>query len=188
MNRSHWAWGYVERMLPLADVAPRAQALFGGLQPEEAAPLEGAKVPKARVEVPSALSAFGRADSEYRLRHTWGRGYPDRIRGFRGDFSAAPDLVLTPRDEQEVTLALEICEQQKLAVTPYGGGSSVVRGIEPVLGPGHRGTASLDLGALDKVLEVDATSRLARIQGGVFGPALEQQLSAHALTLRHFPQ
>ena len=141
-----------------------------------------------RVEVPPALSGFADQQLHSRVRHTWGRGYPDRVRGFRGDFSAAPDLVVTPRTEAEVALALEVCEQQRLSVTPYGGGSSVVRGIEPVLGSGHRGTVSLDLGALDKVVEVDATSRLARIQGGVFGPALEQQLAVHGLTLRHFPQ
>ena len=188
MNRSHWAWGFVERMLPLEEVAPRAQAFFGDLQEQHAVPLEAVKVSAPRVEIPAQLSAFARQDSDARVRHTWGRGYPDRVRGFRGDFCAAPDLVLTPRSEEDVALALEVCEQQRLAVTPYGGGSSVVRGIEPVLGANHRGTVSLDLSALDQVLEVDATSRLARIQGGVFGPALEQQLSTHALTLRHFPQ
>ncbi|MBS1152505.1 MAG: putative alkyl dihydroxyacetonephosphate synthase agp, partial [Myxococcaceae bacterium] len=173
---------------PLAEVAPRATAFFGELEAKAAVPIEAVVLSKPRVELPAALQEFGTAQREPRLRHTWGRGYPDRVRGFRGDFSAAPDLVVTPRTEAEVALALEVCEQQRLTVTPYGGGSSVVRGVEPVLGPGHRGTVSLDLGALDRVLEVDATSRLARIQGGVFGPALEQQLAVHGLTLRHFPQ
>ena len=188
MNRSHWGWGYLEQMPPLAEVAPRATAFFGPLETQSCVPIDAVVVPRPRVEVPPALNDFASAQPEPRLRHTWGRGYPDRLRGFRGDFSAAPDLVVTPRTEAEVALALAVCEQQRLTVTPYGGGSSVVRGIEPVLGKGHRGTVSLDLGALNQVLEVDATSRLARIEGGVFGPALEKQLGAHGLTLRHFPQ
>ena len=68
---------------------------------------------------------------------------------------------------------------------PYGGGSSVVGGVEPRFdGP----AVTLDLGRLDRVLEVDATSRAARVQGGVLGPHLEDQLRPHGLTLRHFPQ
>jgi len=188
MNRSHWGWGHVERLPPLSEVAPRAQAFFGELQAQAAVPLDAVKLSAPRVEVPASLRPFASQANEARIRHTWGRGYPDRVKGFRGDFSAAPDIVATPRTEAEVALALEVAEQQKLTVAPYGGGSSVVRGIEAVLGPGHRGTLSLDLAALNQVVEVDATSRLARIQGGVFGPALEQQLATHGLTLRHFPQ
>ena len=46
----------------------------------------------------------------------------------------------------------------------------------------------VDLRELGRVLEVDNTSRAARIEGGAFGPALEAQLKPHGLTLRHFPQ
>jgi alkyldihydroxyacetonephosphate synthase len=74
-----------------------------------------------------------------------------------------------------------------VAVVPYGGGSSVVGGVE-YRGGGHAGVLSLDLSKLDKVIEVDATSRAARVQTGVFGPALETQLKPYGLTLRHFPQ
>ncbi|MGH3647308.1 MAG: FAD-binding oxidoreductase, partial [Micromonosporaceae bacterium] len=75
-----------------------------------------------------------------------------------------------------------------VAVVPYGGGSSVVGGVE-CRDPGDRaGVVSLDLTRLDRVLEVDPVSRAARIQAGAFGPALEEQLKPHGLTLRHFPQ
>src|SRR4029079_15688787 len=50
------------------------------------------------------------------------------------------------------------------------------------------GRGSLDLGRLDRVLEVDRTSRAARIQAGVLGPRLEDQLRPHGLSLRFFPQ
>jgi len=83
---------------------------------------------------------------------------------------------------------LEWASSSRIAVIPYGGGSSVVGGIEPDVGPDWRGTLSLDLTRLDRVLEVDRISRAARIQAGVLGPSLEEQLRPHDLTLRHFPQ
>ena len=74
------------------------------------------------------------------------------------------------------------------AVIPFGGGSSVVGGVEPAVGEGWRGTVSLDLSRLDRVLEIDRASRAARIQAGILGPALEAALKPEGLTLRHFPQ
>src|SRR5207253_11218928 len=71
---------------------------------------------------------------------------------------------------------------------PFGGGSSVVGGFEADVGKRYPGAVSLDLSRLARVLEVDRTSRAARIQAGVLGPALEDQLRPHGLTLRHFPQ
>ena len=75
-----------------------------------------------------------------------------------------------------------------MAVIPYGGGTSVVGGVEARVGGRYDGAVSLDLGALDRVLEVDPVSLAARIQAGATGPDLEEQLAEHGLTLRHFPQ
>ncbi|MDQ6811473.1 MAG: FAD-binding oxidoreductase, partial [Actinomycetota bacterium] len=77
---------------------------------------------------------------------------------------------------------------EKVAAIPYGGGTSVVGGVRAEVGPGFNGAVSIDLRALDRVLEVDALSRAARIQAGASGPLLESQLGEHQLTLRHFPQ
>ncbi len=74
------------------------------------------------------------------------------------------------------------------AVTPFGGGSSVVGGVEQQIDGHSRAAVSLDLRHLDRVIEIDHISRAARIEAGVFGPALEAQLRPHGLTLRHFPQ
>ena len=72
---------------------------------------------------------------------------------------------------------------------PYGGGTSVVGGVEPRVGEGYAGAVSLDLSALDRVLEVDPVSRAARIQAGRRRPARSRSsCAAHGLTLRHFPQ
>ena len=75
-----------------------------------------------------------------------------------------------------------------MAAIPFGGGTSVVGGVSPDVGSGYNGVVSVDLGALDRVLEVDEVSRAARIQAGALGPGLEAQLGEHGLTLRHFPQ
>ena len=108
------------------------------------------------------------------------------MRGFRGEFENPPDLVAMPRDESEIETVLSWAEAEGAAVIPFGGGTSVVGGVEARLG--ERPVVSLDLRRLDRVLEVDPDSLAARIQAGATGPRLEEQLREHGLTLRHFPQ
>jgi alkyldihydroxyacetonephosphate synthase len=115
-----------------------------------------------------------------------GKAYRDVVRGFRGEFENPPDLVAFPRDESEIEAVLSWAEAEGAAVIPFGGGTSVVGGVEPRVG--ERPVVSLDLRRLDRVLEVDPQSLAARIQAGATGPGLEEQLREHGLTLRHFPQ
>jgi len=108
------------------------------------------------------------------------------VRGFRGEFENPPDLVAFPRSESEIEAVLSWAEAEGAAVIPFGGGTSVVGGVEPRLG--ERPVVSLDLRRLDRVIEVDPSSLAARIEAGATGPRLEEQLREHGLTLRHFPQ
>jgi alkyldihydroxyacetonephosphate synthase len=94
--------------------------------------------------------------------------------------------VALPKDESEIEAVLNWAEAEGAAVVPFGGGTSVVGGVEGRLG--DRPFVSLDLRRLDRVLEVDVESMAARIQAGATGPVLEEQLREHGLTLRHFPQ
>jgi len=121
-----------------------------------------------------------------RVAHALGKAYRDVVRGFRGDFPNPPDLVAFPSDESEIEVVLSWAEGEGAAVVPFGGGTSVVGGIEPRIG--DRPVVSMDLRRLDRVLEVDPESLAARIQAGATGPRLEEQLREHGLTLRHFPQ
>ena len=93
-----------------------------------------------------------------------------------------------PRDERDVERLLEWCGHERVAAIPFGGGTSVVGGVTADVPASCNGAISIDLRGLDRVLEVDARSRAARIQGGASGPLLEAQLAEHGLTLRHFPQ
>jgi alkyldihydroxyacetonephosphate synthase len=110
------------------------------------------------------------------------------VRGFRGEFPHPPDLVAHPADEAEVEAVLSFCEDEGAAAIPFGGGTSVTGGVEPRIGEDYAGSVSIDLGRLDRVLEIDERSRAARIQAGAAGPRLEDQLRERGLTLRHFPQ
>ena len=128
-------------------------------------------------------------DDRYeRVSHALGKAYRDVVRGLRGQIEHPPDLVARPRDEAEVEAVLAWCADAGAAAIPYGGGTSVVGGVEPRIADDYAGAVTIDLAALDRVLDIDPVSRAARVQAGALGPVLNDQLSAHGLTLRHFPQ
>ena len=141
---------------------------------------------EARLKAPARLGDLF-SDGRYeRVSHALGKAYRDVVRGFRGEFENPPDLVAFPRDESEIETVLSWAEAEGAAVIPFGGGTSVVGGVEARLG--ERPVVTMDLRRLDRVLEVDPASLAARIQAGATGPRLEEQLREHGLTLRHFPQ
>jgi alkyldihydroxyacetonephosphate synthase len=154
----------------------------------EPVPLDQVELSPPRFQVPDALAEIVTDERHERLSHALGKAYRDVVRGFRGEFPNPPDLVAHPRDESEVEAVLAFCEEQEAAAIPYGGGTSVVGGVEPRIGEGYPGSVTIDLARLDRVLEVDTESRAARIQAGAPGPHLEDQLRDRGLTLRHFPQ
>jgi alkyldihydroxyacetonephosphate synthase len=143
-----------------------------------------------RVNPPAALAAITTTERYDRAAHSYGKSYPDYVRGLLGDYAAAPDVVAYPREEGDVAAVLDWADTVQASVTPFGGGSSVVGGVEPrVDGYGrYRAAMTIDLRDMNRVVEVDGTSRAARIEAGAFGPALETELKPHGLTLRHFPQ
>ena len=151
-------------------------------------PLDSVELPEPRIVPPSALSARCSTDRWQRAAHAYGRSYRDVVRAVRGELQHPPDVVAFPATEADVVALLDWCGDAGIAAIPYGGGSSVVGGVEADVGDGYRGAVSIDMTGLDRVLEIDRVSRAARIQGGALGPVLEDQLRPHGLTLRHFPQ
>ena len=150
--------------------------------------LEAIQLTSPRFALPETLAAFSTDGHEDRVRHTYGRSYPDLLRGFRGDFDGAPDWVAYPRDAADISALLRWAESARVAVVPVGGSTSVVGGVDTGFETDGPGVVALSLRHLDRVLAIDPESLTARIQAGATGPALEAQLGEHGLTLRHFPQ
>jgi len=183
-----WGWGTPADEPVRADLealAPLVGRTTGvaAQPPEVPAPLPRLSAP--RVLPPAALAAIASDDPVDRARHGLGRAYRDLVRGIRGQVDSPPDLVLRPADEQGVVDVLDWAAGARVAVVPFGGGTSVVGGVEPRdLGP----AVSLDLSRLSGLVEVDATSRAVHLRAGTLGPAAEQALRPHGLTLRFYPQ
>ncbi len=192
-KRSFWGWGYEDQQPnaeQLKNMAERMAKRFG-LTPLTITPLpreDELNLRAPRIKPPDALAAIFSTSIHDRAGHSYGRSYRDVVRAFRRYYPNPFDAVALPRDEAELTRVLEWCDKERIAATPYGGGSSVVGGVEPPADGDWRGSVSIDLTRLDRVLEVDRASRAARVQGGVLGPSLEDQLRPHNYTLRHYPQ
>jgi alkyldihydroxyacetonephosphate synthase len=187
-----WGWGdpAVEPELDGEALATLRERV-GALEPWPlAAELERFELPAAE-SLPQALTdAVGEANvfagNEDRLRHATGCGYADLARLRGGRLEAAPDAVLLPQDAEVVRRVLEICAAEGIAVVPFGGGTSVVGGVEPLRGE-HSRLVSLDLAAL-RAVEVDRRSLTARLGAGLRGPEAEAALAAEGIVLGHYPQ
>jgi alkyldihydroxyacetonephosphate synthase len=192
-RRKHWGWGFEDEQPSPVEVRAAAAGLathlgFPPVEVESPVSLDALRLPAPRVIPPSALADICGADVHTRASHALGKSYADVVRGFRGRFDHPPDFVARPRDEVDVERLLAWCSAERVAAIPYGGGTSVVAGVQPIVDPSYNGAITIDLSSLCRVLEVDPVSRAARIQGGASGPQLEAQLAPHGLTLRHFPQ
>jgi alkyldihydroxyacetonephosphate synthase len=192
-RRSFWGWGYESEALSdehRRNIAALLSARLGCELPAASKPpvLGEVSLAAPRLAVPESLAAICSTDAYDRAGHTYGKAFRDVVRALRRDFRVAPDVVAFPRSENDLVALLDWCTQARAAVVPYGGGSSVVGGVEARIDERYRGAVSIDMSKLDRVVEVDRTSRAARIQAGAYGPALEAALRPHGLTLRHFPQ
>ncbi|MEA2442426.1 MAG: alkyldihydroxyacetonephosphate synthase [Thermoleophilaceae bacterium] len=171
-----WGWG---------DPPPFPEALAGvGGRPTPPVPIDQVRLPDSRL--PDRVRALARTDREERVLHTAGKNYPDLVRLRSGDASGAPDGVLYPESHEEVARMLEICAEEGVAVVPFGGGTSVVGGVEPLRGR-FDSVVALDLARIDH-LTTDRTSLLGTFGAGLRGPRAEARLAARGLTLGHFPQ
>jgi len=191
-RRKYWGWG-LEGGGPNEDqaagIARTLAERFGTEVALRPAPrLADVTLPVSRTTPEGALAALCSTEPHDRASHTYGKSYCDIVRGARGEFDTAPDAVAYPRSEEDVVALLDWCSDAHVAAIPYGGGSSVVGGVEARVGDAYAGAISIDLSHFARVLEIDRASRAARIQAGILGPALEDALRPHGLTLRHFPQ
>jgi alkyldihydroxyacetonephosphate synthase len=191
--RKFWGWGYEGEGLSREELElldPEWAKRLGVSQFDVTPPPtpEEINLRPSRISIPKSLEAICSTDHYERLAHSYGRSFPDSVRIFRRDFSNPPDVVALPRTEQDIVDIFDWCGSTGAAVIPYGGGSSVVGGVEPPQADCCPAVVTIDLRNLNRVLEIDPVSEAARIQGGTYGPELEAQLKTSGLTLRHFPQ
>jgi alkyldihydroxyacetonephosphate synthase len=192
-TRRFWGWGYEDAgpdPTLLAAVEASLSYLLGtsAIDRTPRPRIEDISLRDPRVRPPTTLAPWFSDSTLDRAAHSYGRSYRDLVRMTRRDFGNPPDLVAFPETAEDVTRVLDYCDDERLSAIPFGGGSSVCGGVEPEPDGAFRGCVTIDMGRLDRVLEVDARSRAARIQAGVLGPSLENQLRPSGLTLRHFPQ
>jgi alkyldihydroxyacetonephosphate synthase len=186
-----WGWGDPSKDPELgADALAMLREIAGPAKParrvelDEVALAEPAPMPGALAE---SLGEHAILDGrEHRIRRAAGQSYADLVRLRSGLLGGAPDAVVVPGSAAEVARALEVCAAHGIAVVPFGGGTSVVGGVEPLRGRFDR-LVALDLRRLRGV-EVDARSLTAKLGPGLRGPDAERALAEHGLTLGHFPQ
>src|SRR4051812_5734661 len=134
-RRSWWGWGWEDEALPADTVRRLGQAIGGrfgwsDVEVHEPADLASLDLRAPRVHAPAALAECCSTTTFDRASHTYGKSYRDVVRGFRGELPAPPDVVAFPRDEADVVALLDWCAGANVAAIPYGGGSSVVGGVE----------------------------------------------------------
>lgn len=192
-RRKFYGWGYEDDTVTQEELHEfeAAWTRLLGVERFEATPfprLEEIAIREPRVSVPPSLASICTTDKHDRLYHTYGAGTVDVALALRREFRNPPDVIAYPKTEQDIVDLFNWCGDSSLAVVPYGGGTSVVGGVNPPQHDRYRGIVTVDLKHFDKVLEVDQKSQSARIQAGVLGPSLEKQLKPSGLTMRFFLQ
>lgn len=193
----HWArWGDPALAAPLSDEL--RTLVIGALgvsgEPDITVELSEVRLPDRTLPTDFRQAIAGlvgagyvRTDHETRVRHTRGKSTPDLIRLRGGDGSEAPDAVVFPASHDEVQTLLEICTEHRVAVVPFGGGTSVVGGLATV-GEGFNGVIALDVSRLNRLVELDIESQIAHLEPGLLGPEAETLLAERGYTIGHFPQ
>ncbi|UCG13464.1 MAG: FAD-binding oxidoreductase [Deltaproteobacteria bacterium] len=192
-----WGWGLEGQEYRLPDPENFWSFLESTLGPLKPCPRVGSlsDIPVApsrltQADVATLTELFGDSgvtfDQADRLVHAVGKSYPDLVRIRQGQLLAIPDGVVFPEQEEQILAVLEAAAKRNWAVIPFGGGTSVVGGVEP--SSQDRPVLTLNLQRMNRVLDIDSTSNTARIQSGILGPELETVLNAMGFTLGHFPQ
>jgi alkyldihydroxyacetonephosphate synthase len=190
------AWGDPAEAKPLSEGIRSLLKQALGLEDSTAAELEAEQV---RLR-PSALSQadrdglgaivgaeYCRIDDHARLLRAGGKSTLDLLRRKDSGVQDAPDAVLLPAGDDEIAEILQFCADRSIAIVPFGGGTSVVGGLDPIRGD-FKAVISLDLRRLDRLHSLDEVSGEAELGAGLTGPQAERLLGERGYSLGHFPQ
>ena len=194
-----WGWGvegvsfHWEDKPAFPAFVKRAMGIDVASPPAAPMSIEQLNVPAPRIsdEVRGRLTdAVGAANVAYddldRVVHTYGKSLRDLLRLRAADLPRTPDAVVYPGSEDDVRALLDLALEADLVIIPFGGGSNIAGSLHPEPDE-ERTVVSLDLGRMNQVLDLDEDSGLARVQAGVLGPDLEEQLARRGWTMGHFP-
>lgn len=193
-----WGWGEPSKTYPLEHRPGFWPFLISKIGAPAGTPVPRANLDQIRIPPPriparvlEALAAAVGAEHlslshNVRIAHAYGRGYQDLIRLRQGEVPRPPDAVVFPSSEEAVVRLLCIAGSEGLAVIPFGGGTSVVGGVEA--SDGDQPVLCVDLRGMNRLVGADPAGLVATAEAGILGPALEASLGAHGLTLGHFPQ
>ncbi len=190
------AWGIPAGHAPLPERIRTLLAQVFGVSGEPVArrdegdvPLRDSTLTAAQLAELSAVVGAGHVSVDHRdrLLHAGGKSTPDLLRRRAEGPQDAPDAVVFPGDHDEVLALLTRCADAAIAVVPFGGGTSVVGGVDPARGR-FDSVVAVDLRRLDGVSEIDPVSGTATLGAGLTGPQAEKILAEHGLSLGHFPQ
>lgn len=190
------AWGDPAAAKPLSDGIRSLLKQALGVDGATATELEADQV-QLRASALSGADTDGLAaivgieycitDDRGRLLRAGGKSTLDLLRRRDSGVQDAPDAVLLPRDEDEVAAVLHYCAEHGIAIVPFGGGTSVVGGLDPIRGD-FAAVVSLDLRRLDELHALDEVSGEAELGAGLTGPEAERLLGERGFSLGHFPQ
>ena len=182
-GREEGLWDFLREQLGVEDL-PNTPAM-----PLEEMPLPEIRISTSQVDdLIDLLSADRVCTDRYeRLFHAFGKSYHDLIRLRRGILDEVPDAVVYPESAEDLAALTQFATDHHLALVPYGGGSSVVGGVEARSGR-LAGVLTVDMTRMNRVLHIDAESLTATAEAGIYGPQLEEHLQKHGYTLGHYPQ
>lgn len=193
-------WGPVKQENPLPSDSPKwdwIQETLGlsRLPATPSVPLSSIRLPSCRISETVLEKLRGivgpnqlRTDDYERAFHARGKSYHDLLYIRAGKLDMAPDAVAYPRSADEALAVVKLCAEEDIALVPFGGGSSVVGGVNAMAKSLGGAVLTLDTTLMTRIVQIDKISMTARIEAGIYGPQLEEQLQAHGVTLGHYPQ
>ncbi|HHH26820.1 MAG TPA: FAD-binding oxidoreductase, partial [Polyangiaceae bacterium] len=183
-GRDDAVWAFVREVLGMSELPSTPPLSLDHLELPELRLSEALLEELREATAPDRVSV----DAFERAFHAVGKSYYDLLRIRAGKLGDVPDAVVYPTSHAEVGAVLRACARANVAVVPFGGGSSVVGGVEACRGDGQAGIVTLDTPRMDRLIALDETSHTATFEAGIYGPALEQVLASRGYTLGHFPQ
>ncbi len=123
-------------------------------------------------------------DDLSRARYSCGKFYGELLDLRLSLVPDPPDAIVSPRSNDEVVKIVEFCSEQKIAIVPCGGLSSVTGALRA-----PNGGIALDMTKhLNKVIRINTVNKTVTVQAGMYGPAFEDELNSHGYSCGHFPQ